>query len=295
MTGPTQSRAPAPGGSSGAWIRELWAVMRLDFADVRRSRWLLLCVAVYAILAGGFVLVGMRESSVMGFSGMGRVLMSMIHALLLLLPLLALTATGQVINRARDDGTLELVFSHPVRRGVFFGAVTLTRYLVLVVPLVLIMLAMAAVGSVVFGEAIQWQFLFQSLLICASLLAAFVGLGLLVSTLVRSQARAIIWLLLLWALGVALLDFALVGLMLQWRINAQTAFLLAALNPVQAARMALLSGASSELAALGPVGFYLSNKIGAGGLFTLGVAWPAAVGAAAWLIAVRSFRRADIV
>jgi hypothetical protein len=117
----------------------------------------------------------------------------------------------------------------------------------------------------------------------------------MVSTLVRSQARAIIWLLVLWALGVALLDFGLIGLMLQWRVNAQTVFLVAALNPVEAARMALLSGASSELSALGPVGFYLANTVGAGALLALGLLWPAALGAGAWLVALWSFRRADIV
>lgn len=276
-------------------VRELWAVARLDLADVRRSRWLLLCIAVYLLLACGFVLVGMRESSVMGFSGMGRALLSMVHALLLLLPLLALTATGQVINRARDDGTLELVFSHPVRRGVYFTAVTITRSAVLIAPLVVTMLGMALLGRVAFGEAVQWTFLTQSLAVSASLLWAFVGLGLLVSTLVRSQARAIIWLLVLWALAVALLDFGLVALMLQWRVNAQTVFLVAALNPVQAARMALLSGASAELSALGPVGFYLANRVGAGALLALGLVWPAVVGAVSWLVALRSFRRADIV
>ena len=293
MTAPAPPRpAPRRAPSVGA---ELWAVARLDLADVRRSRWRVLCVLIYALLGVGFVLVGMRESSVLGFSGMGRVLLSMIHALLLLLPLLALTATGQVINRARDDGTLELVFSHPVRRAVYFSAVTLTRYVVLVVPLVVVMLVMALIGRVAFGEIILWRFLFQSLAICAALVAAFVGLGILVSTFVRSQARAVIWLLVLWALGVALVDFGLIGLMLQWRLNAQTVFLLAALNPVQAARMALLSGASAELSALGPVGFYLANKVGAGALLALGLVWPALVGVSSWLLALRSFRRADIV
>lgn len=278
-----------------AVAREVWAVARLDFADVRRSRWMLFCAAVYAVLGGAFVFVGMRESSVLGFSGMGRVLMSMVHALILLLPLLALTATGQVINRSREDGTLELLFSHPVRRGVYFGAVTLTRYAVLIVPLAVLMFGMALVGQFVFGEPVNWAFLSQSVAICAALVAAYVGVGLMVSTLVRSQARAVIWLLLLWALGAALLDFGLVALMLQLRVNAQTVFLLAAVNPVQAARMALLAGASSELSVLGPVGFYLSTRVGAGGLYTLGVVWPIVVGVGAWLLAFRSFRRADIV
>lgn len=275
--------------------RELWAVARLDFADVRRSRWMAFCAVLYAVLGAAFVFVGMRESSVLGFSGMGRVLMSMVHALLLVLPLLALTATGQVINRSRDDGTLELLFSHPVRRGVYFAAVTLTRYVVLTVPLVALMLGMAVLGRVAFRDDINWAFLGQALAISASLLAAYVGIGIAVSTLVRSQARAVIWLLLLWALGAALLDFGLVALMLRWRVNAQTVFLIASLNPVQAARMALLAGASTELSVLGPVGFYLSNQVGAAGLFALGVIWPALVGLCTWLLALRSFRRSDIV
>jgi Cu-processing system permease protein len=237
----------------------------------------------------------MRESMVIGFSGMGRVLMSMVHALLLLLPLLALTATGQVINGARDDGTLELLFSHPVRRSVYFLAVTLTRYLVLSVPLVVVLLGLSAVGWFVFGQEVNWAFVGKSISVCASLMASYVGLGMAVSTLVRSQARAVIWVLVLWAMGAALLDFGLVALMLQWRLNPQTVFLIAALNPVQAARMALLAGASADLGVLGPVGFHLTNTLGPAALYALGLAWPAALGGMVWLLAFRNFRRTDLV
>lgn len=275
--------------------RELLAVARLDVAEVLRSRWMVFCGAVYALLAGGFVLVGLRESTLLGFSGMGRVLLSFCHALVLLLPLLALTATGQVINRSREDGSLELFFSQPLRRGTFFAAVTLVRYGVLVVPLAVLMLGMAVVGSVVHGQVVPWGFLVRAVVVSAALLAAFVGLGMAVSTLVRSQARAMIWLLTLWALGVALIDFGLVGLMLQWRLNPRTVFLLASLNPVQSARMALLSGAAPELGVLGPVGFFLANRLGGAVLFVVGTLWPVLVGAGAWVLALRNFRRGDLV
>jgi ABC-2 type transport system permease protein len=166
---------------------------------------------------------------------------------------------------------------------------------VLTLPLAALMLGMALLGQFGFGDEVNWGFLVQSVSICAALVAAYVGIGLAVSTLVRSQARAVITLLLLWALGAALLDFGLVALMLQWKVNAQTVFLLAGINPVQAARMALLAGASSELSVLGPVGFYLTTRVGPGGLYTLGIIWPWVVGVGAWLLAFRSFRRADIV
>ncbi|WP_163996251.1 ABC transporter permease [Pyxidicoccus caerfyrddinensis] len=275
--------------------REVAAVARLELAEVLRSRWMVFCGAVYALLAGAFVLVGLRESSLLGFSGMGRVLLSFCHALVLLLPLLALTATGQVVNRAREDGTLELLFSLPVRRGAFFVAVSGVRYTALVVPLVVLMLGMSLLGQLAFGQGVPWGFLLRAVAVCAALLLAFVGLGIAVSTLVRSQARAMIWLLTLWALGVALIDFGLVGLMLQWRLDPRTVFLLAALNPVQAARMALLSGVTPDLSVLGPVGFFLANRLGGAGLFAVGTLWPVAVGLGAWAHALRRFQRSDLV
>jgi hypothetical protein len=96
-------------------------------------------------------------------------------------------------------------------------------------------------------------------------------------------------------MGVALLDFGLIGVLLRWRVDAQAVFTLAALNPVQDARMALLSGLEPDLATLGPVGFYLAHHIGATALYALGVAWPATVGAGTWTCAYLSFRRGDLV
>jgi ABC-2 type transport system permease protein len=171
--------------------------------------------------------------------------------------------------------------------------VSLTRYAVLVLPLTLLMLVMALIGRFVFGQELNWAFVAQSMAICAALVAAFVGLGVAVSSTVRSPARAVSWVL--WAFAVVLVDFGLIGLMLQWRLNPHTVFLLASLNPVQAARMALLAGASPDLTVLGPVGFYLANRIGAGGLYLLGVSWPWAVGLLACIAASLHFRKADLV
>src|SRR3970282_1176892 len=98
---------------------ELAAVTRLDLGEVLRSRWLLLCLGLYAALGRVVVLVGLRGSSLLGFTGVGRVLFSLCHALVLFLPLLALLATVQAVNRAREDGSLELFLSHPIGRGSF--------------------------------------------------------------------------------------------------------------------------------------------------------------------------------
>jgi ABC-type transport system involved in multi-copper enzyme maturation permease subunit len=274
---------------------ELLASARLDLAEVRRSRWIVFCVAVYAVLAAGLLFVGLRESTLLGFSGLGRVMLSFCHALILLLPLLALIATVHVVNRARDDGSFELFFAQPLSRGAWFTAVTLVRYAVLVLPLVFLLIGMAIAGELFFAQSVPWPFVWRSLAVCAALLACFTGLGMAISTFVRHQARAIVVVLLVWALAVALLDFGLLGLMLRWRVNPRAVFLLAALNPVEGARLALLSGLTPELSTLGPVGFYLANRVGGSALYALGVIWPTVLGLLSWALALGRFRRGDLV
>lgn len=275
--------------------REIVATCRLELGEVVRSRWLPVSSAVYAVLAAILVGFGMRESNVLGFTGMNRVLLSFIHVLLLVLPLLALTATTQGIVRAREDGTLELLFSNPLSRTGYLTAVTLTRFLVLVLPLAALLFTMALLARFAFDEDVPWGMMLRSIAVSASLLWAFVGLGVAVSTGTRNQARAMVFGLVAWAAAVALLDIALVGLLLQWRVDPRSLFVLASLNPVQAARLALLSGVEPDLGTLGPVGFYLAHRLGANALLALGLGWPTLVGTGAWAWALRTFRRGDLV
>ncbi len=284
---------PLEGAAPG--LVRLRALARFEGGDVLRSRWLLFCAGLYAALAALFVVIGVRESGVLGFTGMPRVLLSLSHALVVLLPLLALTGTGLGITRARRDGTLELLFSHPITRGDYLGSVTLVRYGALFLPLALLMPGLALAGSVAFRQSVPWLFLARALVVSAALLWAFTGIGLAVSARVREPDRAMMYLLLAWVLGVALVDFGLVGLMLQWRLPAVAVFALAAANPVEAARLALLSGADPTLSTLGPVGFFMIDSLGPTRLFALGVLWPTVVGTVAWALARRRLRTGDLI
>ncbi len=92
-----------------------------------------------------------------------------------------------------------------------------------------------------------------------------------------------------------MIDFALVGVMLQWELPPSAVVALAALNPVQCARLALLSAAQPELSTFGPVGFFLANKVGSTGLLWAGIGWPLLVGVTAWVWSLGAFRRRDLV
>lgn len=276
------------------FLTEVQASLRLDLAEVLRSRWMVFCGVVYAALAAILVLVGLRESTLLGFTGTGRVLMAFSQALTLVLPLLALTATGQVVGRARDEGTLELLLAQPIRRSAWITGVTITRFGVLFVPLAVLMAILGVIAEVS-GQSVPWPFVWRVLGVSAALIWTFVGIGMALSVYVRNQARAIAYVVLVWALAVALLDFGLVALMLRWRIDAEAVFTLAALNPVQDARLALLSGLDADLGTLGPVGVYLSTRLGQEVLFALGLLWPVALGTIAWLAALIGFRKNDVI
>ena len=72
-------------------------------------------------------------------------------------------------------------------------------------------------------------------------------------------------------------------------------FLLTALNPVEAARLALLTGIDPDLSVLGPVGFWIANALGPRATLAVGVAWPFAVGSAAIGLALGRLNRSDLV
>jgi ABC-2 type transport system permease protein len=275
--------------------RDLRAAFGLDLADAIRSRWLFASLAVYAVIGGVFVFVGLGESTLLGFTGMGRVLLSSSHAILLVLPLLALTATSQVVSRARENGSLELLFSLPIRRSAYFIGVSLARVAALGLPLLALMLVLGLLARFVFGQPVPWGILLRTSLVSFALLVSFAGIGLAISISVKSASRAVTLSLIAWLLGAALLDFALLALLLKWRLPAQLVFGLALANPVEAARLGLLSAIAPDLGVLGAAGFYLSTHLGAPLLFAIGVAWPIALGLIAWALALLKFLRGDVV
>ncbi len=281
--------------ATSSFRRQFQAVAALELADGMRSRWLLFATVVDLLLVGVFVFAGMRESQVMGFTGMSRVLFSFSHALVVILPLLALAATGPVIGQARSSGTLEFLFSNPLSRSTYFLAVSSVRLLLLAGPLFLVFGACALVARLSFGETLDVAFLARTLALCSAELIAFTGIGMLLSATVRHPGRTLIWILIVWAASIALLDLALIGLLLEWRMDPQSLFLLAALNPVQDARLALLAGGDPDLATLGPVGFYLANRFGAASLLTVGLLWPIILGSTCWWAGLRSFRNRDLL
>lgn len=270
------------------------AFFRLELADALRSRWLTFVVCAYALVFGAFIWLGLRESSVLGFTGLTRVVLNVSNAVVVVLPLVALVATTQAIVSSRSSGYFELFLSAPCRRSDWFTAVVASRLLVVVGPLVALMLGTLVVGQVL-GEAGLAALIFNSLLVTLALVSAFVGLGLLLSSLARTPERATVYALVTWLVTTALHDFGLIAVLLRARLTPGVVFSLAALNPTEAGRLAMLSGIDPELSVLGPVGFWIANTLGPRMTLAIGVGWPLTLGAVTALLALRRLERADLV
>lgn len=276
--------------------RRIAAFARLELSDSLRSRWLQFAAGVYALVFGAFVWLGLRESSVLGFTGLSRVVLNVANATVVAVPLVALVATCQAIAKARTSGHLELMFTLPTQRNDWFYGLLLARLLVLLGPLVALLGTTALVGAVSSGQdAALLPMVVHALLVSTSLVLAYVGLGLLVSALAQTLERAVVLALLVWLTSVALHDFALIGVLLQWRVPAPIVFALAALNPVEAARLAVLASVDPELSVLGPVGFWIANELGPQVAYFFGLAWPATVGLVSLVLSARLVRTGDAV
>lgn len=269
---------------------------RLEIAEAMRSRWLVFTALVYGLVFAGFVWLGLRESRVMGFTGLSRVVLNVSNAIVLAVPLVALIATSQVIVKARHSGYFELMLSQPVRRSEWFVAAVGSRLVVIVGPL-LVLFAAALIGSALGAQrdAAMGPIVARCLAVTVSLAWAFIGIGFWISASARTSERAIVLALLAWVVASALHDFALIGALLRVRLAPEIVFGLAAANPVEAARIAVLSGVDPELSVLGPVGFWLANILGPRLMLAVGVGWPALLGTVGLLAAERRLVSSDLV
>ena len=132
-------------------LRRCAALLRLELADAVRSRWLSFVLLAYVLVFGAFGWLGLRESSVLGFTGLSRVVLNAANAIVVLLPLVTLVATCQAVVRARSSGLFELLLSQPCRVSEWFAAVVSARVLVLSGPL-LAVLSVLSVSSLLASE-----------------------------------------------------------------------------------------------------------------------------------------------
>ncbi|MBK7857821.1 MAG: ABC transporter permease subunit [Archangiaceae bacterium] len=278
-----------------ARLKAVLAFARLELMDALRSKWLAFASVLYLGLLVTFVWLGLRESTVLGFTGLTRVLLNLANAVIVVFPLVVLVGTHSAIVRAKTSGFCELMLTQPVRRSTWFWGLLLSRVAVLIGPLVVILAGCAVAAAFVEDEPGLAAVAARSLGITTALIFSFLGLGLWISARARTLERAIVLALLAWVVTAAVHDVFLITVLLRTPLPPQVIFFASVLNPSEAARVGLLTSVDPELSSLGPVGFWLANHLGPTLALAVAIGWPLAIGLFGSWRAARRLDAADLV
>ena len=235
---------------------------RREFRDALASRWFLLYTIAFTVLAVAVSLVSLAGVGAHGFAGFGRTTAGLLNLIMLVVPLMALTAGAGSIAGERERGTLLYLLAQPVSRfevlvGKFIGlALALCCSLCLGFGFSAAVLAWRAGGT---GLGV-----FATLVgLTCGLAVAMLSVGMLLSVLSRRSGVATGLGLFAWLALVFLSDLGLMAGTLLFRLRVHELFALGVANPLQAFKMAVIVNMNASLDVLGPVGVYASQNYGA--------------------------------
>ncbi|MCK6477284.1 MAG: ABC transporter permease [Phycisphaerales bacterium] len=266
--------------------------LRLTIADLRQAllaRWFVLYTAAFVTLGLGISYVSAMAAGSTGLDGFGRTSAGLINLVILIVPLMALTAGASAIAPQRERGSLAYLLVQPVSRGEVLGA----RF----VGLSLAMVASISLGFGLSGLILSLKggaadpgSLVRLASLAVVLAMAMVAPGIAISVMTRRSSVAsgiavFVWLALVFGSDLGLMAAA--GAM---HLRAQELFYAGLASPLQVFKMWALCGTDATLDILGPAGLYATDTFGARlpWLFSGAMAaWIVLPLAAAWVIFTR--------
>ena len=108
-------------------VTTIWMMLRKEFRDAQRNRWVTLLAAMFAVLSLALSTLGLSSLGTIGITGFGRTAASLLNLVLLLVPLMGLLMGAVSVSAEREQGTLVTVLAQPVTPsevllGKFLGA-----------------------------------------------------------------------------------------------------------------------------------------------------------------------------
>ncbi|MBI3565789.1 MAG: ABC transporter permease subunit [Elusimicrobia bacterium] len=237
------------------------ALVGKEFRETARSRWLAGFVGAFAALGGGISLVGTWGAVIGGAAGFGRTTAALVNLILLVVPLMSLTAGVLALAGERESGTLETLLALPLRPAqVFWGkfvgvGAALASALALAFGALALVLAWRGGlrGAVVYVEGFAAT---------ALLALACLALGLFVGVRARRVAPAVGAALLLWLGLVFAGDLGLLGTAMAARLSPAALLGAAWLNPLSLYRLLAVDATAAGLDVLGPAGRCAQDALG---------------------------------
>ena len=271
----------------------LWLTARLDIAESLRAKWFMF----YSLVFGGIVVLlfvfGLTESRILGFTGLSRLLVTYIQLCVAILPVFILITTVRSVAGDREAGVFEYMLSLPVPLHAWFWGKMIGRFVVVFLP-VFGAMALAAVYATLRQIGVDWSLFLLYTTLLVALAWAFLGIGMLVSTLARSPDVAQTGAFLIWLVLLLFLDLILLGIMIREQLPLELVVGLAVANPLQCFRTAAILLFDPQMLVLGPSAYVILDAMGRTGYLIFAIAYPVALGTFCAGIGYHLFRRGDL-
>ncbi|HWP39065.1 MAG TPA: ABC transporter permease subunit [Gemmatimonadales bacterium] len=244
-------------------------LVRRELATAVRARWFVAYSGVF--LVGGLLLatIGLENQTVYGFRGFARAFAGLAQLALLLVPVMALFPAAAAIAEDRESGALEYVLAQPITYGELYlgklAGVTLALLLSLTV-------GFGVSGAVAVGRGVPPGLVAALYAFVALLACTFTALGVGLSGIAASRARAMTVGVIAWLALSALGTLGIVIVFIRWGVPEPVLVMWSFINPVEAFRLGIISVLDPDLSLLGPVGAGIVRRLGTAGTSLLGAA-----------------------
>lgn len=273
---------------------DLKYVLKLELMQSLRSTWFW----SYSILFGGFVAImfalGITESQVIGFLGLGRLMITFMQVCIVVLPIYILITTVRSIVGDRETHVMEYFLSLPISFSSYLLGKFISRYIEIFTP-VFLALTGAVLWGMFQGIDVPWDLFALYVVLLAVLTFCFLGIGMMISVKANTQTHAIGSAFILWLLLVALLDIILMGAMLKLRISPELVIGFGMINPLQVFRTGVLVLFDPSLTVMGAASYYILDTVGRGIFITFSIIYPLLLGFMFLWLSLRSFKNNDVV
>ena len=242
--------------------RNLAAIALRELREAIGSRWFLLYTIAFAALGLGVSYVSAAGAGAQGLSGFGRTTAGLVNLVLLVVPLMALTAGAGTIASDRERGMLPYLLAQPVSRsevliGKFVG-LGVSLFACICLGLGTCAAVLALKGERADPGSMAWL-AGLTLILALSMLSV----GMLVSVMARKASGAVGTAVFLWLVLVFVSDLGMMAGALAFRLRIESLFTLCLANPLQVFKMWTLHEAEASLDVLGPAGLYATDTYGA--------------------------------
>lgn len=268
----------------------IFSVARLELVIARRNMWVATSVILMGLFSVVLTLTGGAPTGALGVDPLIVAVTSITTLSVYLIPLIGLLLSFDAIAGEAERGTLALGLTYPVSRAEILIGKFLAHLGVLGFSVAIGLLLTAGLTIWQHGFDLSYTPLIKLFVTSLALGAAFIGIGYLVSSMVRQASVASGIVILIWLVCVVLYDLGLLGALVAddggtftktvfpWLLIANPADAFRLINMPDVAVSALASGIGATGAASGALGQIMSLLL-----------WPVIALFFAWV----SFRRIE--